>query len=221
MGPGRLSQSLLLRCRQAAAAAAVVAARCRPLSARPLSAAAVRLRAPQRPPGRGEPPRAGGGGRWKEVAGAGGDEEDEEEEEEEEAELEELLGPSPLALGPGAQRVAVVHPAVKWGPKKPPLTTGAWPRRGGGGGRAAYPPRGPAGSAALPLPSAASVLLLPPPAPLQRSSARGKTRREPVPVAWSRAVIAVVELRNVAGADERKANSDQRSGAPFPSAGTF
>lgn len=133
MGPGRLSQSLLLRCRQAAAAAAVVAARCRPLSARPLSAAAVRLRAPQRPPGRGEPPRAGGGGRWKEVAGAGGDEEDEEEEEEEEAELEELLGPSPLALGPGAQRVAVVHPAVKWGPKKPPLTTGAWPRRGGGG----------------------------------------------------------------------------------------
>ncbi|KAM9593694.1 putative GTP-binding protein 6 [Morphnus guianensis] len=125
MGPGRLSQSLLLRCRRAAAA--VGAARCRggPLSARPLSAAGVRLRAPQRPPGRGEPPRAGGGGRWKEVAGAGGDEEDEEEEveeEEEDAELEELLGPSPLAVEPGAQRVAVVHPAVKWGPKKPPLT---------------------------------------------------------------------------------------------------
>ncbi|XP_059675369.1 putative GTP-binding protein 6 [Gavia stellata] len=119
MGPGRLSQSLLLRCRRAAAA--LGAARCRggPLSARPLSAA-VHLRAPQRPPGRGEPPRAGGGGRWKGVAGAGGDEE---EEEEDEAELEELLGPSPLALEPGAQRVAVVHPAVKWGPKKSPLTT--------------------------------------------------------------------------------------------------
>ncbi|NWI16214.1 Y3725 protein, partial [Crypturellus soui] len=40
-----------------------------------------------------------------------------------EAELEELLGPSPLAAGPGAQRVAVVHPAVKWGPRKPLLTT--------------------------------------------------------------------------------------------------
>ncbi|KFP74700.1 Putative GTP-binding protein 6, partial [Acanthisitta chloris] len=43
--------------------------------------------------------------------------------EEEDAELEELLGPSPLSLGPGAQRVAIVHPAVKWGPKKSPLTT--------------------------------------------------------------------------------------------------
>ncbi|NWX86289.1 Y3725 protein, partial [Nothoprocta ornata] len=41
--------------------------------------------------------------------------------EEDEAELEELLGPSPL--GPGAQRVAVVQPAVKWGPRKPLLTT--------------------------------------------------------------------------------------------------
>lgn len=154
------------------------------------------------------------------MAGAGGDEEDEEEEEEEEAELEELLGPSPLALGPGAQRVAVVHPAVKWGPKKPPLTTGAWPRRGGGGsGR--LPPAGPGGQRRSPAALGRLGSAPSPPAPLQRSSARGKTRREPVPVAWSRAVIAVVELRNVAGADERKANSDQRSGAPFPSAGTF
>ncbi|KAM6098240.1 putative GTP-binding protein 6 isoform 1-T1 [Theristicus caerulescens] len=120
MGPGRLSRSLLLRCRRAAAA--LGAARCRrggPLSARQLSAA-VGLRAPQRPPGRGEPPRAGGGARWTGAAGAGGGEE---EEEEDEAELEELLGPSPLAVGPGAQRVAVVQPAVKWGPRKSPLTT--------------------------------------------------------------------------------------------------
>ncbi|NXI88480.1 Y3725 protein, partial [Rhipidura dahli] len=43
--------------------------------------------------------------------------------EEDEAALEELLGPSPLAPGPGAQRVAIVHPAVKWGPQKSPLTT--------------------------------------------------------------------------------------------------
>ncbi|NXF17054.1 Y3725 protein, partial [Rhodinocichla rosea] len=43
--------------------------------------------------------------------------------EEDEAALEELLAPSPLAPGPGAQRVAVVHPAVKWGPQKSPLTT--------------------------------------------------------------------------------------------------
>ncbi|XP_074671068.1 putative GTP-binding protein 6 [Strix aluco] len=126
MWPGRLSQVLLLCCRRAAVA--LGAARCRsgPLSARPLSAA-ICLGAPQRPPGRGEPPRAGGGGRWKGVAGSGEDEEEEEEEEEEdeedEAELEELLGPSPLAVQPGAQRVAVVHPAVKWGPKKSPLTT--------------------------------------------------------------------------------------------------
>ncbi|XP_054044940.1 putative GTP-binding protein 6 [Rissa tridactyla] len=124
MGPGRLSQSLLLRCRRAAAALGM--ARCRPSSARPLSAA-VGLRAPQRPPGRGEPPRAGGGGRWKGVTDAGGGAEEEEEEGDEEdveeEEVEELLGPSPLAVGPGAQRLAVVHPAVKWGPKKSPLTT--------------------------------------------------------------------------------------------------
>lgn len=172
MGPGRLSQSLLLRCRRAAAA------RCRggPLFARPFSAA-VRLRAPQQPPGRGEPPRAGGGARWKGAVGAGGDGEEEEEDEDEEdaeeaAELEELLGPSPLAVGPGAQRVAVVHPAVKWGPKKSPLTTGGWvggrPQRcsAGAGGSAAggcgpgIPPRvAPARRAASRLPAARSLLL--------------------------------------------------------------
>ncbi|XP_075593174.1 putative GTP-binding protein 6 [Balearica regulorum gibbericeps] len=123
MGPGRFSQSLLLRCRRVAAAFGAAGCRYGPWPARPVSAAA-RLWAPQRPPGRREPPRAGGGGRWKEMAGAGGDDEEEDEEEEEdEAELEELLGPSPLVVEPGAQRVAVVHPAVKWGPKKSPLTT--------------------------------------------------------------------------------------------------
>ncbi|XP_067997240.1 putative GTP-binding protein 6 [Melanerpes formicivorus] len=119
MGPGRLSQSLLLWCQRAAAALGAVR------SARALSAA-VRLRAPQRPPGKGQPPRACGRGEWKRVAGAGGDKEEEEKEEKEdeddESELEELLGPSPLALGPDAQRVVIVHPDVKWGPKKSPLT---------------------------------------------------------------------------------------------------
>ncbi|XP_027743909.1 putative GTP-binding protein 6 [Empidonax traillii] len=128
MGPGMLSRSLLLllRCRRAAAAA-LGAARWqrRPLPTRPLSAAA-RLGAPR-------PPGTGGGGRRKGAAGTGGhgreeeeeeeEEEGEEEEDEDEAELEELLGPSPLALEPGAQRVFIVHPAVKWGPRKSPLTT--------------------------------------------------------------------------------------------------
>ncbi|XP_062370992.1 putative GTP-binding protein 6 [Cinclus cinclus] len=115
MRPGRLSWSLL-RCWRAAAA--LGAPRCRPLPARPLSAAAP-LRAPLRPPGTGgEAPGSG-------AAGAVGDEEreEEDEEEEDEAALEELLGPSPLAPGPGAQRVAIVHPAVKWGPQKSRLTT--------------------------------------------------------------------------------------------------
>lgn len=67
------------------------------------------------------------------AAGSGGDEEGEEEDE---AALEELLGPSPLAPGPGAQRVAIVHPAVKWGPQKSPLTTGAG-LRGRAGSRSA------------------------------------------------------------------------------------
>ncbi|KAF4800014.1 GTP binding protein 6 [Turdus rufiventris] len=62
----------------------------------------------------------GGGAPGNGAAGGGGDEEGEEEDE---AALEELLGPSPLAPGPGAQRVAIVHPAVKWGPQKSPLTT--------------------------------------------------------------------------------------------------
>ncbi|XP_048180451.1 putative GTP-binding protein 6 [Corvus hawaiiensis] len=112
MGPGRLSCSLLLCCRRAAAA--LGAPRCCSLPARPLSAAAP-LRAPVRPPG------TGGGALWNGAAGGGGD--GEEEEEEDEAALEELLGPSPLAPRPGAQRVAIVHPAVKWGPQKSPLTT--------------------------------------------------------------------------------------------------
>lgn len=119
MGPGRLSWSLL-RCWRRAAAAALGAPRCRPLPSRPLSAA-VPLWAPLRPPG------TGGGAPWDGAAGAGGDEEEEDEEA-----LEELLGPSPLAPGPGAQRVAIVHPAVKWGPQKSPLTTGAGLRRAGG-----------------------------------------------------------------------------------------
>lgn len=143
MGPSRLSRSLLLlRCWRAAAAFG--AAR----SARPLSAA-IRLQAPQRPPVRGEPPRAGGQGRWKGVTGAGGDEQEDEEEEqdgEEDEELEELLGPSPLAVEPGTQRVVVVHPDVKWGSKKSPLTTGAWRRRavgsGSGGWGRVQPPAG-------------------------------------------------------------------------------
>ncbi|KAM4904757.1 putative GTP-binding protein 6 [Sylvia borin] len=112
MGPGRLSWSLLRRCRRAAAA--LGAPWCRPLPARPLSASTP-LRARLRPPG------TGGGAPWNGAAGAGGDEE--EEEGEDEAALEELLGPSPLSPGPGAQRVAIVHPAVKWGPQKSPLTT--------------------------------------------------------------------------------------------------
>uniref|UniRef100_A0A8C4XUK3 GTP binding protein 6 (putative) n=1 Tax=Falco tinnunculus TaxID=100819 RepID=A0A8C4XUK3_FALTI len=128
MGPGRLSQSLLLRCWRAAAALGGARCRAGPLCTRPLSAV-VRLRAPQRPPGRGGPPRAGGGGWRKGVAGASEEEEEEvvdeldEDEDEDEEGVEELLGPSPLALGPGVQRVAVVHPAVKWGPKKSPLTS--------------------------------------------------------------------------------------------------
>uniref|UniRef100_A0A8C3R4X7 Putative GTP-binding protein 6 n=1 Tax=Cyanoderma ruficeps TaxID=181631 RepID=A0A8C3R4X7_9PASS len=113
MGPGRLSWSLLRCCRRAAAA--LGAPGCLPLPARPLSATAP-LRVPLRPPG------TGGGALWYGAAGAGGDEEGEEEDEDEAA-LEELLGPSPLAPGPGAQRVAIVHPAVKWGPQKSPLTT--------------------------------------------------------------------------------------------------
>uniref|UniRef100_A0A8C6YXH3 GTP binding protein 6 (putative) n=1 Tax=Nothoprocta perdicaria TaxID=30464 RepID=A0A8C6YXH3_NOTPE len=80
-----------------------------------------------RPPGTGRPPRAGGGhGDDEDHDDEDHDDEDhddDEEEEEDEAELEELLGPSPLAAGPGAQRVAVVQPAVKWGPRKPLLTT--------------------------------------------------------------------------------------------------
>ncbi|KAM7182307.1 putative GTP-binding protein 6 isoform 3-T3 [Macrochelys suwanniensis] len=66
------------------------------------------LRAALGPPGQGEPPRSVGRG-----SGAAFSEEEEEEE-------EELLAPGPP---PGAQRLLVVHPAVKWGSKKPQLTT--------------------------------------------------------------------------------------------------
>ena len=140
MGPGRLSRVplLLLHCRRALGAARRPL---KPLYSRSLgsAAAALRLCAPQRPPDG----RTGGRGRWKGGAGAGSDDdndndndddedEEEEEDEEEDAELEELLGPSPLGPQFGAHRVAVVHPAVRWGPKKPLLTTGGWERRAGG-----------------------------------------------------------------------------------------
>lgn len=126
MGPGRLSWSLLRRCRRAVAVA-VGAPRCGPPPPRPLSAAAA-LRAPLRPPG------TGGRAPWDGPVEAGRDEGEEEEEDEDEAALEELLGPSPLAPGPGAQRIAIVHPAVKWGPHKSPLTNGAGRGAGGPGG---------------------------------------------------------------------------------------
>lgn len=138
MGPGRLSWAplLLLHCRRALSAAR---RSLKPPYSRSLgsAAAALRLCAPQRPPDG----RAGGRGRWKGGAGAGGDDdndndgdedEEEEEDEEDDAELEELLGPSPLGPQLGAHRVAVVQPAVRWGPKKPLLTTGGWERRAGG-----------------------------------------------------------------------------------------
>lgn len=151
MGPGGLSRALLLHCRRA-----LGTARCplKPPYGRSLGAAAAfRLCAPQRPPDG----RAGGRGRWKGAAGAGrdddnnDDDEDEEEEEEgdedeeDDAELEELLGPSPLGPQFGAHRVAVVHPAVRWGPKKPLLTTGVWVGGRGGGAAALAAPGAPVG----------------------------------------------------------------------------
>ncbi|XP_074848307.1 putative GTP-binding protein 6 [Carettochelys insculpta] len=75
------------------------------------------LRAALQPPGKGEPPWSGKGA----ARGEREKEEDEDEEEEDdEEELDSLLGPAPL---PSAQRLLVVHPAIKWGPKKPLLTT--------------------------------------------------------------------------------------------------
>ncbi|XP_069731984.1 putative GTP-binding protein 6 [Phaenicophaeus curvirostris] len=110
MGPGRLCRRVLLGWRRVAALGAVRYRVRAPPARRPFSAAA-RLRAPLGGSGSGE-------------AGAGGDDGDDDDDDDEEGEdVEELLGPSPVAVGPGAQRVAVVHPDVKWGPKKSPLTT--------------------------------------------------------------------------------------------------
>lgn len=119
MGPGRLLRPLLRCCRRRAVPPPLP----RGAAVRGPLSAALRLWAPQRPPGRGEPPRAGGGGRR---AGGDDDDDDDEEEEEEDEDVEELLGPSPLGPVAGAQRVAVVQPAVRWGPKKPQFTTGGW-----------------------------------------------------------------------------------------------
>ncbi|XP_069492726.1 putative GTP-binding protein 6 [Ambystoma mexicanum] len=52
------------------------------------------------------------------------EEEEEEEIEDDEIEEDELLSPLPSALRPGeTQKILVVHPDVKWGPKKQHLTT--------------------------------------------------------------------------------------------------
>ncbi|XP_039371545.1 putative GTP-binding protein 6 isoform X2 [Mauremys reevesii] len=107
MGSGLLLRGAAALCARGLRAAA--AGRLCPLlprpPARPLGTGGCwRLRAAPGPPGRGEPPRS---------VGRGAEEEDEEE-------PEELLAPGPP---PGAQRLLVVHPAVKWGAKKPQLTT--------------------------------------------------------------------------------------------------
>lgn len=60
----------------------------------------------------------GGGRRWWAVVGM------KMNKEEEDAELEELLGPSPLHLRPGTQHMVVVPLAVKGSPKKLLLTVG-------------------------------------------------------------------------------------------------
>ncbi|CAM4395810.1 unnamed protein product [Lepidochelys olivacea] len=121
MGPGLLLRGAAALCARGLRAAA--AGRLCPLLPRPparlLRTGGCRcLRAALGPPGQGKPPRSGGRGR----GAAHSEEEDGEEEEEdgEEEELEELLAPGPP---PGAQRLLVVHPAVKWGAKKPQLTT--------------------------------------------------------------------------------------------------
>lgn len=84
--------------------------------------------------GGGRGPRAHGG-----TSGAGEAEEEPEDAEEEEEE-EELLRREPL-LPSGTQRVCLVHPEIKGGPRKPTLTrgdparAGAWPRGRGSRGR--------------------------------------------------------------------------------------
>ncbi|XP_036167043.1 putative GTP-binding protein 6 isoform X2 [Myotis myotis] len=69
--------------------------------------------------GGGRGPRAHGG-----TSGAGEAEEEPEDEEEEEEE-EELLRREPL-LPSGTQRVCLVHPEIKGGPRKPTLTRAEW-----------------------------------------------------------------------------------------------
>ncbi|XP_065436883.1 putative GTP-binding protein 6 isoform X1 [Chrysemys picta bellii] len=116
MGSGLLLRGAAALCARGLRAAA--AGRLCPLLPRPRArllstGGAWCLRAALGPPGQGEPPRSVGRGR-------GAAHSEEEEEDGDEAELEELLAPGPP---PGAQRLLVVHPAVKWGAKKPQLTT--------------------------------------------------------------------------------------------------
>lgn len=89
----------------------------------PASAVSCRLLGSGNGPTGGGRPEKGGGG-W----GAGGGEESDgeggEEEEDGELEAEELVESALPSLPLGAQRVFVVHPAVKWGPGKARLTTG-------------------------------------------------------------------------------------------------
>lgn len=62
--------------------------------------------------------------RPKGAAAGSEDPEEDEEDELEEEEDEELLSPLPPVVRPGeTQRIFVVHPDIKWGPKKPHLTT--------------------------------------------------------------------------------------------------
>ncbi|XP_065273227.1 putative GTP-binding protein 6 [Emys orbicularis] len=116
MGSGLLLRGAAALCARGLRAAA--AGRLCPLLPRPparllSTGGAWCLRAALGPPGQGEPPRSVGRGRGAAYS-------EEEEEDGDEAELEELLAPGPP---PGAQRLLVVHPAVKWGAKKPQLTT--------------------------------------------------------------------------------------------------
>ena len=71
------------------------------------------------------------GGRWSPGANGwrsrAGEEEEEPEDAEEEEEEEELLRRDPL-LPAGTQRVFLIHPEVKWGPRKPQGTRGNWER---------------------------------------------------------------------------------------------
>uniref|UniRef100_A0A8D0YUL8 Hflx-type G domain-containing protein n=1 Tax=Sus scrofa TaxID=9823 RepID=A0A8D0YUL8_PIG len=69
------------------------------------------------------------GGRWSPGANGwrsrAGEEEEEPEDAEEEEEEEELLRRDPL-LPAGTQRVFLIHPEVKWGPRKPQGTRAEW-----------------------------------------------------------------------------------------------